>query len=388
MNKQQLKEWLLARPSHIRDGNSNKICRATGIEDKEFVLQVVKELKDQIRGSEASELSEFQDYLNRNGLCLSDVKNVKFWQNFNGEQRFSVNTKNEWYEKPEEMLESFKEILAGYEYPVFTPSNIKKGDSIAVINLYDAHIDKLVLIDETNPGGSVDANCFKFEDAFDKLLTQTLVYGPETIVFPVGNDFFNANDNRNTTVNGTAQDSNPFWKLSFIKGYEVIRKCIDKASQFAKVEIVMVISNHDADKLFYLGQMLRATYENHPHVNVDDTTRSRKYFKYGSNLLGFSHGHKEKNYVSTLPATIMIENKHIMPEVDYIHHFCGDIHHLEKFQLKTSHDLKGCTISFLRALSDTGKWEYEQGYVGGPKTAESFIFKKDKGLAANLQVHI
>jgi hypothetical protein len=388
MTKEELKKWLLERPSHIRDCNSNKISAATGIKDKFFIQETLRELKREVNASTDSELTEFQQYLNRNGLKLTDVKNVKFWQNFSGEQRFSVNTKTEWYESPEDMIESFREILANYEYPIFTPTNIKKGESAAVINLYDAHIDKLVLIDETNPNGSVDDNCAKFEDAFDKLLTQTLVYGPELIVFPVGNDFFNANDNRNTTVNGTPQDSNPFWKLSFIKGYEVIRKCIDKASQHAKVEVVMVISNHDADKLFYLGQMLKATYESHPHVNIEDTTRSRKYFKYGSNLLGFSHGHKEKNYVSTLPATIMIENKQIMPDIDYIHHFCGDIHHLEKFQLKTSHDLKGCTITFLRALSDTGKWEYEQGYVGGPKTAESFIFKKDKGLAANLQVHI
>jgi len=388
MTKEELKKWLLCRPSYIKDYNLVKVCRVTGIEDKLFVQSVFKEVREEIKNSTNSNLTEFQSYLTKNGLSLADVKNVKFWQNFNGEQRFSVNTKNEWYEKPEEMLDSFKEILSAYEYPVFTPVNIKKGESIAVINLYDAHIDKIVLIDETNPSGSVDDNCAKFEDAFDKLLTQTLVYGPEIIVFPVGNDFFNANDNRNTTVNGTPQDTNPFWKKSFMKGYEVIKKCIDKASQFAKVEVVMVISNHDADKLFYLGQMLRATYDNHPYINVDDTTKSRKYFKYGSNLLGFSHGHREKNYVSTLPATIMIENKHMMPEIDYIHHFCGDVHHLEKFQLKTSHDLKGCTISFLRALSDISKWEYEQGYVGGPRTAESFIFKKDKGLAANLQVHI
>jgi hypothetical protein len=150
----------------------------------------------------------------------------------------------------------------------------------------------------------------------------------------------------------------------------------------------MVMSNHDADKLFYLGQMLKATYENNGAVCVDDTTKSRKYITYGSNLLGFSHGDKEKNYIRELPSVIMIENKFQMPDIDYIHHFCGDIHHKETYQHRTSLDLKGCTVSFLRALSDTGKWEHECGYLGVPKTAESYIFTKEKGLAANLLVHI
>lgn len=385
MKKFDLKTWLLSRPSYIKDKNLVKIEKQTGC-SRDEIRKVLKEIQEE--GTKDHEFTEFKKYLDENGLTLTDVKKVKFWQNFNGDLRFSVDTKTEWYKNKIDLYNDIQEILSKYEFPVFKPVNENKGNSLAIINLYDAHIDKLVLIDETNPYGSVDENCAKFEDAFDKLLSQTLIYGPEYIIFPVGNDFFNANDARNTTVKGTPQDSNPFWKQSFIKGYETIRKCIDKASQYAKVYVMMIISNHDADKLFYLGQLLKATYEKNKYVLIDDSTKARKYFQYGNTLLGFGHGDKEKNYISTLPATIMIENKHIMPEIDYIHYYAGDIHHLEKYQLKTSHDLKGCTITFLRALSDLSKWEFEQGYVGVPKTAESYIFKKDKGLAANLQVHI
>lgn len=376
-----LKKWLQDRPSYYKDGNINKIQRYTNC-SREEIKSTLKQIKQE------NQLSEFQEFLEKNELSLENIKKVKFWQNFQGDLRFSVDTKEEWYNDNSRFLEELKETLETYCPPIFTPQNINTNDSIAIINLYDAHIDKLVLIDETNPKGSVDDNCSKFENAFDKLLSQTLVYKPNKIIFPVGNDFFNANDARNTTVKGTPQDSSPFWKQSFIKGYEVIRRCIDKASQHAEVEIIMVISNHDADKLFYLGQLLKSTYEKNPFVSVEDTTKARKFIKYSNTLLGFGHGHNEKNYVATLPATIMIENKKVLPEIDYIHYFAGDIHHLEKFQTKTSHDLKGCTITFLRPLSDVSKWEYEQGYVGGPKTAESYIFEKNKGLSANLLVHI
>lgn len=385
MTKEQIKKALKEKPSYIRERQYKKFSIRYNV-PVEDVKEAVKEVREE---TQDYNLSEFQSFLESNKLKITDVKKVKFWQNFKGEHRFSVDTKSEWYNNPEDLLGDFREALSEYTLPTHNPVVKKgKGESIAVINLYDAHIDKIVLIDETNPSGSVEDNCELFEDAFNKLLSQSLVYNPEMIIFPVGNDFFNANDSRNTTVRGTPQDSNPFWKKSFMEGYKTIRRCIDKAANYCSVYVVMVMSNHDADKLFYLGQMLQATYEKDGAVFIDDTTKSRKYITYGSNLIGFSHGDKEKNYIKDLPATIMIENKNMMPEIDYIHHFCGDVHHKETFQSRTSHDLRGCTISFLRALSEISKWEYEQGYVGGHKTAESYIFTKDKGLAANLLVHI
>lgn len=384
MTYNELKEFIILKPSYLK--SIKKLSLKTKM-PYDTCLKAVHEIKNSYKTS--SDISEFEKFLISNNLSLSDVKSVKFWQNFNGESRFSVNTKNHWYENTEEILEEIKELLSEYSIPQHDPIlNSTISSSVAVINLYDAHIDKLVLIDETNPSGSVEENCRVFEEAFNKLLSQSLVYNPEIVIFPIGNDFFNANDARNTTVKGTPQDSNPFWKKSFIQGFMTLKNCIDKARKYCKVEVPLVISNHDADKLFFLGQILSVVYSNDEFVKIDTSTASRKYIVYGSNLLGFSHGHNEKNYLNSLPSTIMIENKGIMPSIDYIHHFCGDIHHKETFIAHSSKDLKGCTISFLRCLSDLSKWEYEQGYVGVPKTAESYIFTKEKGLAANLLVYI
>jgi hypothetical protein len=384
MTIQELVEVIKKKPSYLKNPKRLSKRYNSDIEDCSKAIKIIK-FKEKF--PESTSLS-FDEILEAHNLKLTDVKSVKFWQNFNGEPRYSINTKNNWHENSEEILELIKEKLSSYEPPTHSPTTIY-GQSIAVINLYDAHIDKLVLIDETNPKEAcVEKNCEQFEEAFNKLLSQSLVYNPEKIIFPIGNDFFNANDARNTTVKGTPQDSNPYWKRSFIEGFMMLKRCIDKARIYCKVEVPLVISNHDADKLFYLGQMLAVVYEKDEFVTIDTSTKARKYLQYGSNLLGFSHGHNEKNYLKSLPSTIMIENKSIMPEIDYIHHFCGDIHHKENYLIQSTTDLKGCTVSFLRCLSDLSKWEYEQGYVGIPKTAESYIFTKNKGLAANLLVYI
>ncbi len=42
----------------------------------------------------------FANHLESNGLDISDVKSVKFWQSAGGEQRYSVVTMNQWHEMP------------------------------------------------------------------------------------------------------------------------------------------------------------------------------------------------------------------------------------------------------------------------------------------------
>ena len=52
-------------------------------------------------GHELSESQAFSKHLLDNGLTMADVKSVKFWQNFQGEQRYSIVTHNQWHEQPQ-----------------------------------------------------------------------------------------------------------------------------------------------------------------------------------------------------------------------------------------------------------------------------------------------
>ena len=61
----------------------------------------VQERMNNDNGHELSTSQAFQKHLLDNGLTMADVKSVKFWQNFNGEQRYSIVTHNQWHEQPE-----------------------------------------------------------------------------------------------------------------------------------------------------------------------------------------------------------------------------------------------------------------------------------------------
>ena len=61
----------------------------------------VQERMNNDNGHELSESQAFSKHLLDNGLTMADVKSVKFWQNFNGEQRYSIVTHNQWHEQPQ-----------------------------------------------------------------------------------------------------------------------------------------------------------------------------------------------------------------------------------------------------------------------------------------------
>lgn len=366
MNKEQVKSFLIAKPGYLKKG-TNFIARIL-----KTTPDIVKEAKKEVKGSDNN----------------FTIKRKKVWQLPNGEYRESIqydtNKELEVSKFKEELLKSIKEYVKP-EHKVQYP---KQNKNIAIINLFDAHIDKLCVISETDKNSSLEENIATFEKSFDELLNAAIPYLPEMIVFPVGNDFYNTNGSSNTTKRGTPQDILVKSEDSFIVGVNVLRRCIDKASKYAKVYVPVIKGNHDEDKVFYLGQCLSFIYDNNPNVSVDASRHQRKYIKYGQNLFGFAHGDKEVSNISFLPLIMAEERKQDWASTSYREWFMGDKHHRFEYKFMRMKDFPGASVRYLRSVGTSDKWHYDQGYIGVPKTAELFIYDYNKGLKANFQTNI
>ena len=82
-------------------------------------------------------------YLLDNGLTMADVKSVKFWQNFNGEQRYSIVTHNQWHEQPQvkdELLDYIKSRSPKVSKIKYTKP---KDPVLYEISLPDIHYGKI-----------------------------------------------------------------------------------------------------------------------------------------------------------------------------------------------------------------------------------------------------
>lgn len=278
------------------------------------------------------------------------------------------------------ILEELEERFKKYQTPDFKREYPKTNSKAAVINLYDAHIDKLALLSETNEQSSIEANVQNFELLFDRLLTSAALHTPEVIIIPLSNDFFNTNGASNTTKRGTQQDVLVKSSVSFGIGFDLIRRVIDKAKQVARVYCPVIKGNHSEEKDFYFGFALNVAYELDPNVSIEKNQHQRKYFEYGANLLGFGHGDKEKKKIAQLPLTMAEEQKQAWARTKFRKFYLGDLHHEIEYQFLKGKDFVGCKVEFLRSVGGTDLWHYDNGYIGIPKTAYCDIWDKEEGL--------
>lgn len=281
------------------------------------------------------------------------------------------------------LIEEFK----SYVQPVPRFTYQKQEQCAAIINLLDAHIDKVCLVTETGYGSTIEDNIQEFERLFDQLLTDCIKYAPELIIFPIGHDFFNTNGPQNSTKKLTPQAISIQSHDSFKIGVPVIRRCIDKAKQVARVKVFVIRGNHDEDKDFYMGEVLSGIYEKDENVEIDNERRQRKYEPYGVNLFGFAHGDKEANKVSNLPLLMAEEKKKEWAETSFRYFFLGDKHHTMEYKFLRAKDFIGCLVKFLRSVGTTDQWHYDNGYIGIPRTGEVEIHAKQGGMIGHHFAH-
>jgi len=258
-----------------------------------------------------------------------------------------------------------------FEY--IPPKNKKKplkrpSNHCGIINIYDAHIDKMTLLGETEKESDIFKNVAAFESHFENLLEW--VENPEFIIFPIGNDFFNVNDARNTTKKGTPQPSYLTHTDAFEIGLNTIINCIDKALEVAPLFVPVVQGNHDEDLATILGIALEKVYRNAKFVEVDNRAIPRKYKRYNNNLFMFDHGDKVK--VEKVPLIMQHERPTDYSETQFRYNFRGHCHHSQEYKLTSVKETVGVEVHHLRALSQPSKWNVAAGWVGAQKSTTGF----------------
>ena len=204
---------------------------------------------------------------------------------------------------------------------------------------------------------------------------------PDKILLVLGNDMFNTNISTPfpQTVKGTPQSEDNLPELIFRFGKYMVVEAIHKLySVIPNIEILMIPGNHDETKVFYLGEILEALFFNNENIKVDNSLSSRKYFRWGINLLGFAHGNQKNEGIKRLSYLMQEEAAKDWSKSKIREWHLGDIHHNKKVQIIPEEDIQGINIRFFRTLMIGDPWEHKQGYVSR-KGADMLIWNKTKG---------
>lgn len=265
--------------------------------------------------------------------------------------------------------------------PKYSKINYPKldGNMMYEIDMPDIHFGRLTWGEESGDDYDIKIAKEVVNRTLEKLLSYAKLFPIKKILFPLGNDFFNVNSKSNTTVNGTPQQEDTRWQKTFRLGRELAVSMIEKCAQVAPVDVLIIKGNHDEEKMFYMGDGIWCWFNNNPNVHIDNGAKGRKYYLYGKNLIGFTHGNEEK--LDRLPSIMPTEVPDLWAKSTYREWHLGHKH--KKYETQEEN---GVIIRMLRSLVPIDAWTYDSGFVGAQRAAESFVWDAKRGLIAQFTV--
>ena len=292
--------------------------------------------------------------------------------------------------KNKEGIISFDEMRAKFitEMSEYSPTykNLKRkpitDKHLLVIDIADLHIGKLADKSETGDSYNTDIGVKRALEGVNGILSKAKGFPIDKILFIIGNDVLHIDNANKSTSAGTTQDVDGMW----YKNYEIARdlyiKIIEMLVNVADVHIVHNPSNHDYISGFMLADSVYCWFRKHKHITFDVSNSHRKYFTYGKNLIGSSHGDGAK--MQDMPLLMANEAPLQWANTFYRYIYLHHIHHKDVTKFKSGKDYQGVTVEYLRSPSGTDSWHHRNGYQHAPKAIEAFIHSKNFGQVARL----
>jgi hypothetical protein len=375
----ELVDILKLKPGYLKSGPS-RVSTTFDVEE-EIALEAIREAKKLLKQARLgltdnsndndSVITEFESYLLENGINRDDVSSVKFWQTMGGEQRFSVVTKGDKISMAEIKLEieEFAAIFSPTVYKQSAPFQAGDEGVAYEISLPDIHYGKLTEL-------SMQAVEEQFMSTVYNLVDKAKGLNIEKFILPIGNDGMNSEGLRLTTTKGTFQHDAIGWRESF-QGYcNLMTKAIDFLKTKAPVHVVVISGNHDFERMFYAGDVIKGWYRNDKNVVVDNSMESRKYVEYGVNMIMYTHGDKEKP--SEMPLIMATEQPEMFARCSVREVHCGHLHK------EMVNEYRGIKVRFIPSICANDDWHRTMGY-SALRTGQAYIWSKTNGLEGYLQ---
>lgn len=262
--------------------------------------------------------------------------------------------------------------------PVRTP----KRELVGEPSLYDVHLGKLAWNPETGHGDyDVDIARSVMLEAATRCCERLASERVGKVWLPIGNDFLNSDDMAGHTAAGTPQDEDGRWQRSFQEGRRLLSEVVALFHEVAPVEVICVPGNHDRQRTFYLGEVLDATFSRTRGITVDNSPAVRKARQHGRTLVAWTHGDRIR--LDKLPGLLASEWPEEWAATSrrewHIGHF-----HVERGRAYVDSETVGPVhIKTIPALCAPDAWHVAQGYVGGVRAAECFVWSDAGELVAN-----
>lgn len=280
-------------------------------------------------------------------------------------------------------LEASAPIVGKLKYPRNKAQKFRRALEVSIT---DPHLGLMCFKGDSDHNWSLE-ECGKLcMWSVDSLLDRAKVFGDfDEIVFPFGNDFMHHDNLLHTTTRGTPQPDGIAFQYVFENAIKLATAMIDRLSQVAPVKVVQVSGNHDQVASFSLGHVLSAYYRNNKNISVNVSRSPYKFYRFGTNLIGYDHGHHIKPI--RLAAIMAHECKEDWAKTTYREWHCGDQHRKGSGSPVIMEE-QGVSVEYLPALTPPNAWHRQKGFNWQQRGAMAFVWDHDEGPIARLQVNL
>ncbi len=219
----------------------------------------------------------------------------------------------------------------------------------------------------------------RFKTIVESIVTTQLHEKADTLLVPIGSDFFNTDTTTNTTTFGTPQDNDLRWKKLFLEGLKMWTEALmTYHERFNHIDVIYKPGNHDKMASFYLFVALQQLFMNDPKINFINNYQPTQCYSWGKCAIFLNHGDKKgtgkrpssNRLLRSITAEFPVEwgnSIHRELHLDHLH---------QEYMFDDEYG-----IILRRAPSPAGlyEWHYENRYLASPRY-QYYIWDKEHGM--------
>ena len=230
-------------------------------------------------------------------------------------------------------------------------------DLLTVYPIGDPHIGMYAWQQETGDDFDLDIAKRQLFAAIDRLVSSAPA-AHTAIVLPLGDVFHSDNQTNQTPGHKHQLDVDTRFVKVLGVGIAAFRHIILRAlEKHQRVIVRFVQGNHDPHSVWALAMTIEAYFSNEPRVTVDLSPAAFWFYRFGSVLIGSTHGDKTKT--EALLGVMATDRAKDWGETKYRYWYTGHIHN------QTVKELPGVVCESFRTLAARDAYTAGAGYRAG-----------------------
>ena len=270
-----------------------------------------------------------------------------------------------------------------------TPQPVKLGtvrpasDHLFLPSMYDAHFGKRSVDGSYTLDRAYRDYCATTDAMIARLDALRVPVG--RVLFVVDNDGLHVDNLEGTTTSGTPVQPIADARDAASAYIEAVYYAVERFNSLAEVDVIVVDGNHSRYSGWWLGRVIDAFYHRNSTVRVDYSRAPRKYFLWGRNLLGFTHGDGVK--LQSLAALMALEAAELWAKASWREFHLGHWHRNLTMLMAVAEEL-GVKGRVHPALCKTDDWHLFRGLVGPHRAADGILYHAEYGPAMEFSVFV